>query len=92
MAIIPELWISVETQMQAPHTQYVSQTYERLRADGLSDRQAKEQISYCLADALDEVVSKKGRYDVQSIRKALDALPWIDEDECVYAHGHALGA
>jgi len=71
-AFFNELLSAVDQQLKSPDTPYVLQTFERLKADGLEDDEAREAIARCLAEITDQVVRSGRPFDADAYRISLE--------------------
>lgn len=76
-----DLLAAVEQQLASPATAYVAKTLERLRARGLEEDAAKEQIALCLGEAMDEMLRRRRPFDEAGYRAALAELPFPEEKD-----------
>jgi hypothetical protein len=73
-AFFQDLLDAVEQQLAAPQTRYVAKTLERLMAQGLEEKDAKERIAACLGEETDAMWRRKSGFDEKSYRAKLDAI------------------
>lgn len=73
-SLIKDLLTAVEQQLLSPQTRYVDATFQRLCADGLTEEEAKEEIAWCLAEAMDRMMREHRHFDEAAYREALAQL------------------
>lgn len=71
-AFFDELLLAVDQQLKSKATPYVLKTLDRLKADGLSDEEARETIARCLAEITDQVVRSGRPFDAEAYRISLE--------------------
>ena len=69
-----DLLAAVEQQLVSPQTRYVAETFERLRAAGVSDDEAKQAIAELLGELSDRMLEDREPFDVESYQEALAGL------------------
>lgn len=79
--LLPDLLAAVDQQVASPQTPYVGKTLQRLVKGGLTEDEAKQQIAWCLAEQMDEVMRSKRGFDETAYRDALDELPVSETEE-----------
>ena len=78
--LLADLLAAVDQQLASAQTPYVKATLDRLIRKGLDETEAREQIAWCLAGQMDEVMRSKRGFDEKAYRAALDELP-MEENE-----------
>lgn len=73
-AFYHDLLHAVEQQLASPQTRYVTRTFERLTARGMSPDDAKARIAACLGEETDAMWRSKRGFDEAGYRKRLDDI------------------
>ena len=70
-----------ENQIRNQDPPETKQAYDRLRAEGMSDKEARRLIACVVASEIFEVLKRKEPFDPVSSTKALSELPKLPWDE-----------
>ncbi len=79
--LLSDLLIAVEQQLVSPQTKYVAKAFDRLKALGIDEVEAKTQIAICLGEEMDQILRTKKPFDEKSYQTKLKELPMVDEPE-----------
>lgn len=74
-----KLMPAVEEQIASPETPFVREHYDRLRAEGEEDREAKKLIALCLADEVEQMQLENRPFNLSRYEQMLQFLPVIPE-------------
>ena len=73
-AFFQDLLLAVEQQLRSPQTPYVAKTFTRLTSQGMSEKDAKEQIAACLGEETDTMYRRKAVFDEKRYRTLLENI------------------
>ena len=72
---------AVENQLKDNNPPITQKTYQRLKSEGLSSKEAKKLISYVLANEIAEVLDNKEPFNLERYTQNLNNLPDTPWDE-----------